>query len=84
MKRHTPRAAAIAVSIASCAFLAIQAEAGPDKVKFPDGFDQGVLYATVDRADVKQVRDLYATPGMIKAAKDGQPLPSGAVIAMKI
>ena len=36
--------------------------AGPDNIKFPEGFEKGVLYAVVDRHDIKQYRELYATP----------------------
>ena len=36
--------------------------AGGDKVVFPEGFDKGVLFTTVDRADNKQFRELYVSP----------------------
>lgn len=29
------------------------ANAGPEKIKFPEGFDKGVRYAIVDRHDSK-------------------------------
>ena len=32
-------------------------KAGGDKIVFPEGFDKGVLYTTVDRADNKQYRE---------------------------
>ena len=32
---------------------------GPNKLVFPEGYDKGVLYATVDRPDTKQYRELY-------------------------
>ena len=56
--------------------------AGPEKVKFPSGYKNYVLYTTVDRPDVKQYRELYATPAAIKAAKEGKPLPSGTVLTL--
>jgi len=56
--------------------------AGGDKVAFPEGFDKGVLFTTVDRADNKQFREFYASQAALDAAKKGQPLPSGTVITM--
>jgi hypothetical protein len=58
------------------------AQAGGDLVKFPDTYEKGVLYTTVDRADNKQYRELYTSPEAIAAAKKGQPLPSGTVITL--
>ena len=62
--------------------LATQVRAGGDKVAFPEGFDKGVLFTTVDRADNKQFREFYASQAALDAAKKGQPLPSGSVITM--
>ena len=62
--------------------LATQVRAGGDKVVFPEGFDKGVLFTTVDRADNKQFREFYASQAALDAAKKGQPLPSGSVITM--
>ena len=56
--------------------------AGGDKVVFPEGFDKGVLYTTVDRADNKQYRELYTSQAAVDAAKKGQPMPSGTVITL--
>src|SRR6185295_1373049 len=56
--------------------------AGGDKVVFPEGFDKGVLFTTVDRADNKQFREFYAPAAAVEAAKNGQPMPSGTVITM--
>jgi hypothetical protein len=56
--------------------------AGGDLVKFPEGFEKGVLFTTVDRPDNKQFREFYASPAAIEAAKKGQPLPSGTVLTM--
>jgi hypothetical protein len=62
--------------------LATQVRAGGDKVVFPEGFDKGVMFTTVDRADNKQFREFYASQAAVDAAKKGQPLPSGTVITM--
>jgi hypothetical protein len=56
--------------------------AGGDKVVFPEGFDKGVLYATVDRADNKQYRELYTSAAAVAAAKKGDPMPDGTVITL--
>jgi len=58
--------------------------AGPEKVAFPSKYQSWVLYTTVDRADNKQVRHIYASPEAIKAAKAGKPLPSASVISMEV
>ena len=73
----------LAVSVAAALVaLAVQARAGGDKVAFPDGFEKGTLYATVDRYDIKQFRELYASPGVVEAVRKGQAIPSGAVLTL--
>jgi hypothetical protein len=62
--------------------IALVARAGGDKVAFPADFKKGVLYTTVDRADNKQVREFFAAPAAIEAAKKGEPMPSGTVLTM--
>lgn len=56
--------------------------AGPEKVKFPADYKKHVLYATVDRHDIKQHRELYGTPEAVQAMKEGKPLPSGSVLTL--
>jgi plastocyanin len=56
--------------------------AGPEKVAFPVDFDKGVLYTVADRYDVKQYRELYASPEAIRAAREGKPLPHGTVLTL--
>ncbi len=56
--------------------------AGGDKVVFPAGFEKGVLYATVDRPDIKQYRELYAPKDAIAALQAGKPIPSGTVFTL--
>jgi hypothetical protein len=72
---------AAAAGIASLA-ASVQVRAGGEKVAFPDGFEKGVLYAAIDRADNKQYRELYTSQAAIDSAKAGQPLPSGSVIVL--
>ena len=56
--------------------------AGPDVIAFPANWKSHVLYTIVDRHDVKQYRELYASPEAVAAAKAGQPLPSGTVLTL--
>jgi hypothetical protein len=62
--------------------LASQVRAGGDKVVFPEAYNKGVLFTTVDRADNKQYREVYTSQAAIDAAKKGQPLPDGTVITL--
>jgi plastocyanin len=54
----------------------------PEKVKFPYDYLKGTLYATVDRPDTRQYRELYASPGVVEAVRAGKPIPSGAVLTL--
>jgi hypothetical protein len=75
----------IAFAAASVTALAVigPVRAGADKVVFPENHAQGVLYATVDRPDNKQFRELYVNdPAALEAAKKGEPLPSGTVLTL--
>src|SRR3990170_3028948 len=63
--------------------LAATSSAGPEKVAFPANWKSFVLYNTVDRHDIKQHRELYASSReAVEAAKAGQPLPDGTVLAL--
>lgn len=55
---------------------------GPNKLAFPAGYDKGVLYATLDRWDNKQYREFWTSADVVKAAKEGKPIPDGAVITL--
>ena len=77
--------APIAAALVGIAVFAVnQVRAGGDLVKFPEDFDKGVLYTTVDRADNKQYRELYTSQAAIDAAKKGELLPDGTVITLEI
>src|SRR4029077_14209093 len=49
--------------------LGTQVRAGGDKGVFPDGFEKGVLFTTVDRAYNKQFREFYTSHAALDAAK---------------
>jgi plastocyanin len=64
--------------------IAASAVTGPELIAFPQGYEKWMLYATVDRYDSKQYRELYTSPEAVKAAREGRPIPDGTVIAMAI
>ncbi len=73
---------AVAVSGIAAALAAVGTSAGPEKIKFPSDYLKGTLYATVDRPDTKQYRELYASPGVVESVRAGKPIPSGAVLTL--
>lgn len=56
------------------------AGAEENRVRFPDGFEKGVQYATVNRGNITE--ELFTSQEAIDAAKAGKPLPDGTVITM--
>jgi plastocyanin len=71
------------MAVLACAAAATGAFAGsPEKIKFPHDYLRGTLYQTVDRADVKQYRELYTQPEVVEAVRTGKPIPHGAVITL--
>ena len=83
MKIAKSIAASAAIACASAALVAFAARAGGDNVVFPEKYAGGVLYGTVDRADIKQFRELYVSPPeAVDAAKKGEPMPSGTVMTL--
>lgn len=56
----------------------VAVQAANDKFTFPDDFDKGVQYLTVDKPS-KQVHVFYAPRAAIDAAKAGKPMPEGTV-----
>ena len=79
---HRSLAISIGVSVVVLA-LASRGTAGPEKIGYPAGWKDHVLYTIVDRYDIKQHRELYAsTPAAVQAMKDGKPLPDGTVLTL--
>ena len=79
------RKTALALTVtAACGALgvAMQVKAGGEKVTFPEGFEKGVMYATVDRYDIKQFRELYANKEAVDTVRAGRPAPSGTVLTL--
>jgi len=81
-RRNTVSFAVSAACIVGGALLAATGMAGPEKISFPDGYQKGVMYATVDRYDIKQYRELYTSAEAVKAVREGRPIPHGTVITM--
>jgi len=71
-----------AACIAAGALIAATGIAGPENIRFPEGFEKGVRYAIVDRHDTKQYRELYASPEAVKAVREGKPIPHGTVLTL--
>ena len=72
----------LSIAALAAVSLTVAVRAGGDKVAFPADYAKGVLYTTVDRADNKQYRELYAPQAAIDAVKAGKPIPSGTVLTM--
>jgi hypothetical protein len=71
-----------AAVITGLAAMSVQAQRG-DRIAFPTDYAKGVMYSTIDRADIKQVRRLYVNNrAAIDAAKAGKPLPDGTVLTL--
>lgn len=80
--------AAFYASLPGAASAATKSEMLPGLAKtnvpFPEDYRSSfTLYQTVNRADIKQVRYLYANPVAMKAAKDGKSLPDGSVLVLE-
>lgn len=55
---------------------------GANQLAYPQGWQQGVLYATVDRPDTKQYREFFTSAAAVEAARAGRPIPDGTVITL--
>jgi hypothetical protein len=76
--------AALALVCAAGVGLPVSAWAGPENVRFPSDYASWQRYATVERSDLKQTREMYARPEIVKAVRAGKPIPDGAVIVMAV
>src|SRR5205809_302237 len=72
----------VLVAAGALAVAASAIQAGPEKIAFPANYKDHVLYATLDRYDTKQYRELYGTPEAVRAAKEGKPIPSVSVLTL--
>src|SRR5262245_32832095 len=79
----------VAVSVAAmfavgAGVLMAQGTVGPKDVAFPQGFEKWQMYQQLNRHDMKQYRELYAKPEVVKAVREGKPIPNGAVLVIAI
>ena len=83
---HARKSAAMAavLGIVTASAVALQVRAGGDKIAFPENYDKGVMYLSMDRPDTKQYRDYFVTPAAVDALKKGEVAPSGTVITSVI
>lgn len=51
-------------------------------IEFPENFEEGVLYTTVTRGSAFE--ELYTSKEAIEAVQNGEPIPSGTIITLKI
>ncbi|TDL88802.1 hypothetical protein E2R55_16675 [Vibrio vulnificus] len=59
-----------------------QSESNRELVEFPENYDKGVNYTTVNRGNVRE--ELYTSREAIEAVQDGQPIPDGTIITLEI
>ena len=53
-------------------------------VAFPGNYKATfTMYQTVNRTDINQVRYLWANPAAVQAAREGKPMPPGAVLVLE-
>lgn len=83
MQCFSPKRIVAAVCAGSVSLSGV-ALAGPENVRYPGDYSGWQRYATVDRADLKQTREMYAHPDIVKAVRDGKPVPDRAVLVMAI
>lgn len=85
MKLHRKIALGIAaIGVVAAGALMAQATVGPKDVAFPKGFESWQMYQQLNRHDVKQYRELYAKPEVVKAVREGKPIPNGAVLVIAV
>jgi plastocyanin len=72
--------ASLATIAGLAALSAVPSTAGPDKIRFPAGYRDHVLYTIVDRHDIKRYHEIWGTGDAVAAMKAGRPLPSGSVL----
>jgi hypothetical protein len=52
------------------------------KVAFPSNYAKGVKWLVVDKEPQKQVREIYAPPEAIQAARKGEAMPDGTALTL--
>lgn len=79
------RALKIAAAILAISPIYVHSGGDPEYVKFPESYEKTFTqYATVNRANQKQVAKLYANKTMISSYKEDQKSTPGSVVVMEI
>jgi hypothetical protein len=73
---------AIGAAVAAFGALPLRALSGKPAPALPH--DLGQLYATLDRGDLLQYRELFAPAAALAAIEEGKPLPAGTVLTMVV
>ncbi len=81
--RKITTAVAAALAIGAGVLMA-QGTIGAKDVAYPAGFEKWEMYQQLNRHDTKQYRELYAKPEVVKAVREGKPIPNGTVLALAI
>ncbi len=69
-----------AIIAGTVGFAFAPAQAGGDKVAFPENYAKGIKYLVSDKPQLKQVHEFFAMPPSFDAARQNQPMPSGTVL----
>lgn len=73
------------IALSAVAIPTTLAFADPERIEFPTGYQQDfIFYTTHNRPDNNQVRHLYANDVALQGARQGGPLPDGAVLLIEI
>jgi cytochrome P460 len=55
------------------------AQAGGDKLHFPESYPESVKWLVIDKPQFKRIHEYYVTPEALDAARKNQPMPDGTV-----
>jgi hypothetical protein len=75
-------ALAVAVTAVFGFALAVGVHADATKVAFPGNYAEGVRWLVVDKEREKQVREIYAPPEAVEAARKDEAMPDGTVLTL--
>ncbi len=85
MKLRKSMLSMLTVALAATAgVVAVNVMAGPEQIRFPQGYENWTRYGDVDRHDSKQYREFYTSAEAVQAVREGRSIPDGAVIVMVI
>ena len=71
-----------AVGVIFCCGFGVGVRADATKVAFPSDYAKGIKWLVVDKQPEKQVREVYAPPEAVAAARKGDAMPDGTAITL--